>query len=117
MKNENVGDKMMSMMRGKLDIFVGDDVNDLIQHKPLVATILKDLKANKLSAGEYPEINLAAESSPKEIIIFIVGGATYAEAAFIHEWNLANPGCKVMLGSTHIHNSSSFIEEVDSFNL
>lgn len=117
MKNENVQDKMFSMMRGKLDIFVGDDVSDLIQHKPLIAQILKDLQASKLSAGEYPEINLAAESKPKEIIVFIVGGSTYAEAAFIQQWNLDNPGCKVMLGSTHIHNSSSFIEEVDSFNL
>jgi len=63
----------------------------------------------------YPEINQEGERKPKEIILFIVGGATYAEAAVVQEWNESHPDCRVMLGGTYIHNSTSFIEEVESF--
>ena len=47
--------------------------------------------------------------------MFIVGGTTYAEAATIHEWNKEHPECNVILGSTMVHNSASFIEEVENF--
>ena len=113
--NENTANKLMSMMAAQSSMVFGDsNVSDLIQHTPLVGKVIKDLSEGKLG-GDYPEINQPAEGRPKEIILFIVGGTTYAEAACVAEWNEANPGCRVMLGGTHIHNSSSFMEEVDSF--
>ena len=42
----------------------------------------------------------------------IVGGATYEEARFVGEMNAANPGVKIVLAGTTIHNAESFLSEV-----
>lgn len=49
-----------------------------------------------------------------EIILFVVGGVTYEEIKAIHNWNISNPGHKVILGSTSVLNSSSFLESIIS---
>lgn len=50
---------------------------------------------------------------PKVIIVFIVGGATFEEAAKVAEWN-ASPdrSTRVLLGGSCIPNSTSFLAEV-----
>jgi len=40
------------------------------------------------------------------ILIFIVGGITYEEAAFVSTYNASNPSVNILLGGTCIHNSS-----------
>ena len=111
MGNEQAAAKLFSGIRANMELFTGaTDVNDLTQHTPLIVKILDDLVGGKLGAEEYPEIGMPAESNPKEIIIFIVGGATYAEAAFVKEWSNAHPDVKVLIGGTCIHSSTSFIE-------
>lgn len=47
---------------------------------------------------------------PQEVIVFIIGGATYEEALSVHSLNVAGYNC--ILGGTTIHNSDSFIREV-----
>lgn len=47
---------------------------------------------------------------PQDVIVFIIGGATYEEALSIHSLNVAGYNC--ILGGTTIHNSESFIREV-----
>lgn len=42
---------------------------------------------------------------PKEVILFIVGGVTYSEAAAVAAYNVKRPDCRVVLGGTCIHNS------------
>ena len=48
---------------------------------------------------------------PKEIIIFIVGGATYEEAREIGLFN-KEKGTNILLGGTFVHNSYTFLAEV-----
>lgn len=53
-------------------------------------------------------------SNHKFVIIFIVGGATYGEAAAVAALNAANPNQRIVLGGTTIHNSDTFLEDVSS---
>ena len=50
---------------------------------------------------------------PQDIIIFMVGGVTYEEAKMVAQVNASSPGVRVVLASTIIHNSTTFLEEVD----
>lgn len=49
---------------------------------------------------------------PQDIIVFIIGGATYEESLAVYNLNKQNPGIKIILGGTTIHNFKSFAEEV-----
>jgi len=46
--------------------------------------------------------------------LFFVGGATYAEALVVNEWNnaMSKEGIRIILGGTTIHNSRSFLTEL-----
>ncbi|CAD7092047.1 unnamed protein product [Hermetia illucens] len=46
----------------------------------------------------------------QEVVVFMIGGATYEEALAVHQLNVS--GYRVILGGTTIHNSDSFINEV-----
>eukprot|EP01080_Neovahlkampfia_damariscottae_P007903 gene7903-12371_t len=81
---------------------LGDVENVFTQHKPLLHTVLTQL--SKLNDAKYPFISLTSKQSPKEVIIFMVGGITYQEAYFVNEWN-KNNSIKVILGGDQILNS------------
>lgn len=49
---------------------------------------------------------------PQDIIVFMIGGTTYEESLTVHNLNKQNPGIKIILGGTTIHNSASFLEEI-----
>lgn len=49
---------------------------------------------------------------PQDIVIFIVGGATYEEGLTVLNFNKSSPGVRVVLGGTTVHNSDSYMEEV-----
>ena len=36
--------------------------------------------------------------------MFMVGGATYEEALVVYELNKSNPGVRIILGGTTVHN-------------
>ena len=42
---------------------------------------------------------------PQDIIVFMVGGTTYQEALAVYELNKANPGVRIILGGSTVHNS------------
>jgi vacuolar protein sorting-associated protein 45 len=91
--------------------------NIYTQHTPVLKDILEDLIKGKLRENLYP--TLGGEDSgpgrrPQDIIVFIVGGATYEESYCVHQINQTYPGVRVILGGTTIHNSTSFLEEVKS---
>ena len=50
---------------------------------------------------------------PQDVIVFIVGGATYEEARSVAQINASSPGVRVVLGGTSVHNSTTFLEEVE----
>lgn len=45
---------------------------------------------------------------PQDIIVFIIGGATFEEARYIAQLNAATPGVRIVLGGTTIHNSTRY---------
>jgi hypothetical protein len=69
-----------------------------------------------LKESHYPAIGTIS-SRPGDVLVFIVGGATYEEAAKISELNATSaaatpPGPRVVLGGSVIHNSTSFLQEL-----
>ncbi|KAK2117628.1 vacuolar protein sorting-associated protein 45 [Saguinus oedipus] len=49
---------------------------------------------------------------PQDIIVFVIGGATYEEALTVYNLNRTTPGVRIVLGGTTVHNTKSFLEEV-----
>ena len=42
---------------------------------------------------------------PQDVIVFIIGGATYAEAQAVASFNQSTQGVRIILGGTTVHNS------------
>ena len=50
---------------------------------------------------------------PQDIVVFVVGGATYEEAFAIHELNEdATFGARIVLGGSTVLNAKSFLAEL-----
>lgn len=47
---------------------------------------------------------------PSEIIVYIIGGITYEESYHVQLMNKQN--ARILLGGSHVHNFSTFIDEV-----
>ncbi|KAK3375076.1 Sec1-like protein [Podospora didyma] len=88
--------------------------NVYTQHSPLLETTLQNLIKGKLREQQYPFIEGGGTTrdKPQDIIVFIVGGATYEEAKMVATINASSPGVRVVLGGTAIHNAATFMEEV-----
>ncbi|KAJ8969177.1 hypothetical protein NQ314_001880 [Rhamnusium bicolor] len=88
--------------------------NVYTQHKPLLHDTLENLVKGRLKDQLYPFIgNHFSNGRPQDIIIFIIGGATYEESLTVHSFNKNYPSFNILLGGTTIHNSASFLEEVE----
>ncbi|KAI8621728.1 Sec1-like protein [Chytriomyces sp. MP71] len=86
--------------------------NVYTQHTPLLVKTLQDFAKAKLKPEIYPFIEGGTRDKPQDIIIFMIGGTTYAESREVTKFNAANPGVRVILGGTTVHNSLSFLREV-----
>nr|XP_036674278.1 vacuolar protein sorting-associated protein 45 [Drosophila suzukii] len=87
--------------------------NVFTQHTPLLKETLEDVFKGRELDPLFPAINselVPFRRPPQEVVVFIIGGATYEEALAVHQMN--NAGYRVILGGTTIHNSQSFIQEV-----
>lgn len=89
--------------------------NVYTQHSPRLETTLQNLIKGRLKELQYPFLEGMGHTrdKPQDIIVFMIGGATYEEAKMVAQVNASVPGVRVVLGSTTIHNSTSFLEEVD----
>ena len=89
--------------------------NVYTQHSPRLESLLQDLIKGKLSTTLYPFVEGGGQTrdKPQDIIVFMVGGTTYEEAKMVAQVNASSPGVRVVLGGTNVHNSTSFLEEVD----
>lgn len=90
--------------------------NVYTQHTPFMEKTLSALTKGKLREQMYPFIDpgdgsVAATMKEKsqDIIVFMIGGATYEEAKMIAGINESLPGVRVVLGGTTILNSESFL--------
>jgi hypothetical protein len=106
-----------SLFSGARDRFKGlkGVENVYTQHSPRLEVTLQNLIKGKLKELQYPFLEGSSHirEKPQDIIIFMVGGATYEEAKMVAQVNASSPGVRVVLGGTTIHNSTSFLEEVD----
>lgn len=89
--------------------------NVYTQHSPLLETTLHQLVKGKLRETQYPfvEGGGTTRDKPQDVIVFIVGGATYEEAKMVAGINASTPGVRVVLGGTTVHNAATFMEEVE----
>ena len=89
--------------------------NVYTQHSPLLETTLQNLIKGKLKEGSYPFIEGGGTTrdKPQDVVVFIVGGATYEEAKMVAGINASSPGVRVVLGGTTVHNAGTFLDEVD----
>ncbi|KAF7162249.1 hypothetical protein CNMCM5623_007644 [Aspergillus felis] len=106
-----------SLFSGARDRFKGlkGVENVYTQHSPRLEVTLQNLIKGRLKELQYPFLEGSGHirEKPQDIIIFMVGGATYEEAKMVAQVNASSPGVRVVLGGTTIHNSTSFLEEVD----
>ncbi|OXB71315.1 UNVERIFIED_CONTAM: hypothetical protein H355_014462 [Colinus virginianus] len=80
--------------------------NVYTQHQPLLQETLDQLIRGKLKDSQYPYLGPnTLRDRPQDIIVFIIGGATYEEALTVYNLNRSNPGVRVVLGGTTIHNT------------
>lgn len=89
--------------------------NVYTQHSPLLEATLQNLIKGRLREQQYPfvEGGGSTKDKPQDIMVFIVGGATYEEAKMVSALNAATLGVRIILGGTTIHNAATFLEEVD----
>jgi hypothetical protein len=89
--------------------------NVYTQHTPRLEVTLQNLIKGRLRDQQYPfvEGGGSTRDKPQDIVVFMVGGATYEEAKLIATINASSPGVRVVLGGTSIHNSATFLEEVE----
>jgi len=91
-----------------------DNVSDYMRHKPLIVELMEAAFEGNLDEHSFPVKCGQEVVHPKEVIIFVVGGATYAEAAAVAQWNKMQQekgdSKRVVLGSTCMHSSDSFEE-------
>jgi vacuolar protein sorting-associated protein 45 len=89
--------------------------NVYTQHSPRLEVTISNLIKGRLRDQQYPfvEGGGSTRDKPQDIVIFMIGGASYEEAKLIASINASTPGVRIVLGSTSIHNSSTFLEDVE----
>jgi len=86
--------------------------NVYAQHVPLLLETLDAVAKNRLAEARYPCTGAAPLLRPAEVVVYIAGGATYEEATKVAELN-ALGGLRVVLGGSYVHNSGTFLEDLD----
>uniref|UniRef100_A0A4W5R984 Vacuolar protein sorting-associated protein 45 n=1 Tax=Hucho hucho TaxID=62062 RepID=A0A4W5R984_9TELE len=87
--------------------------NVYTQHVPLLQETLDQLIKGRLKDSQFPYLGPSSlRDRPQDIIVFVIGGATYEEALAVYNLNRTMPGVRIVLGGTTIHNTKSFLEEV-----
>ena len=104
-----------SFFSGARDRFKGlkGAENVYTQHSPRLEATLQNLIKGRLKEPQYPFLEGHTRDKPQDIIVFMVGGVTFEEAKMVAQVNASSPGVRVVLGGTTIHNSTTFLEEVD----
>jgi vacuolar protein sorting-associated protein 45 len=115
---------LMSKMTKNFMTSVQGIQNVYSQHVPLVMDTIQSIMKGKLSARTHPVVPGSSNRPqpdqiiPDEILIYMVGGVTYEEGTKISEFNEANKGrVQVILGSSTVHNSTSFLDELKATSL
>ncbi|ORX98635.1 Sec1-like protein [Basidiobolus meristosporus CBS 931.73] len=106
-ENENIFSRGKNVFKGLKGV-----ENVYTQHTPHMANTIDQLVKGRLKETSYPFVDGSTRDKPQDIIIFMIGGATYEEAKLIAQLNSSIQGVRMVLGGTTIHNSDSFINEI-----
>jgi len=107
-QNKNALAKTKKFMKGLKGV-----ENIYTQHKPLLHETLDNLIKGKLRDQQFPYLGKdILRDKPQDLIVFMIGGITYEEAIAVYELNRANPGVRIILGGSTIHNTQSFLDEI-----
>ena len=89
--------------------------NVYTQHCPRLETTLQSLLKGRLKELQFPFLEGMGHTrdKPQDIIVFMVGGTTYEEARVVAQVNASVAGVRVVLGGTTVHNSETFLAEVE----
>eukprot|EP00946_MAST-07B_sp_MAST-7B-sp1_P004100 g4100.t1 len=88
--------------------------NVYTQHQPYLAQVLDSLLKGKLKDGEYPFAREGSQQKnrPQDVFVFMLGGTTFEEATVVSQLNIAGD-VRIVLGGAHVHNSQSFLRELE----
>ena len=82
------------------------------QNVPLVVTMIENVLKSKLSENEYPFIDsVPLKDIPKNIIVYFIGGVSFAEVKQIRDLNLKYPECHFIIGGSSQINSKMFFDD------
>jgi len=91
--------------------------NVYTQHTPFLEKTLSSLTKGRLREQLHPfidpgdgSVSAAMKEKPQDIIVFMIGGATYEEAKLVAGINESLPGVRTVLGGTSIVNGSMFLK-------
>ncbi|KAG0648400.1 Vacuolar sorting-associated 45 [Hyphodiscus hymeniophilus] len=89
--------------------------NVYTQHSPRLELTLQNLIKGRLRDQQYPfvEGGGSTRDKPQDIIMFFIGGVTFEEAKSVSQINASTPGIRIVLGGTSVHNSTTFLEEME----
>lgn len=96
--------------------------NVYTQHMPYIVSVVGSLIKGRLRETQFmlipnptspPRYTGTSSSTdrPSEIVVFIVGGATFGEASALYNLGLQH-NVRVILGGTTIHNSKTFLADI-----
>ena len=103
----SLGKQIVTSLQGVENVYT--------QHQPLLSHILDSIVKGKLKESQFPLANEHVSSQrPGDIIVFIVGGATFEEALKVREFNAQYTQFKCILGGSCVHNSASLLREVSA---
>lgn len=106
-----------SILAGARDRFKGlkGVENVYTQHNPRLYTTLDNLIKGRLRDVQYPFVDGGGTTRdrPQDIIVFMVSGITFEEAKCVSQFNASSHGVRIVLGGTTVHNSTTFLEEME----
>jgi len=105
------GSGFIAGLRKTLTSNIAGCENVYTQHTPLVIHTLELLLKNKLSYNDFPCVERNESKPPSVVMVYMLGGATYAEAEACRKFGQENR-CKVVLGCSTMHSPSTYLEQV-----
>ena len=82
------------------------------EFEPLMQNISEEFLSGRTKDAEFPIIDGHPNPSPKNLVIYIVGGVTYAEASFCEMLKENNQQNNFWVGGTNLINQSQFLESL-----
>lgn len=111
--HQELSDKMIKAFTKKVIKGFKEVENIYTQHTPELKELIDDLVKGRLKEVQYPFLgSVQQRERPQEVIIFIIGGITYAESLIVHQLNQTSAGVRILAGGSCCLNLTLFLEQV-----